>query len=49
MGAYTNLPETLDMRVVKHAGGMLRVELELALIDGSLQVADLPATWNAKM
>ena len=28
---------------------MLRVELELALIEGSLQVADLPATWNAKM
>ena len=28
---------------------MLRVELELALIEGSLQVPDLPATWNAKM
>ena len=28
---------------------MLRVELELALIDGSLSVADLPDAWNAKM
>jgi carboxypeptidase Taq len=28
---------------------MLRVELEAALIDGSLSVADLPAAWNAKM
>jgi carboxypeptidase Taq len=28
---------------------MLRVELELALIDGSLRVADLPDAWNAKM
>ena len=28
---------------------MLRVELEAALIDGSLRVRDLPETWNAKM
>jgi carboxypeptidase Taq len=28
---------------------MLRVELEAALIDGSLSVLDLPTTWNAKM
>ena len=28
---------------------MLRVELEAALIDGSLSVSDLPAAWNAKM
>ena len=28
---------------------MLRVELELALIDGSLGVADLPEAWNTKM
>jgi carboxypeptidase Taq len=28
---------------------MLRVELEAALIDGSLQVRDLPEAWNAKM
>jgi carboxypeptidase Taq len=28
---------------------MLRVELETALIDGSLQVRDLPAAWNAKI
>jgi carboxypeptidase Taq len=28
---------------------MLRVELELALIEGSLRVADLPDAWNAKM
>ena len=28
---------------------MLRVELELALIEGSLQVADLPDAWNARM
>ena len=28
---------------------MLRVELELALVDGSLAVADLPAAWNARM
>jgi carboxypeptidase Taq len=28
---------------------MLRFELELALMDGSLSVADLPATWNARM
>ena len=28
---------------------MLRVELELALIEGSLHVSDLPGTWNAKM
>ncbi|MBZ6075812.1 carboxypeptidase M32 [Microvirga puerhi] len=26
---------------------MLRVEIECALMDGSLAVADLPATWNA--
>jgi carboxypeptidase Taq len=28
---------------------MLRLELEIALIEGSLSVADLPAAWNAKM
>jgi carboxypeptidase Taq len=28
---------------------MLRVELEMALLDGSLAVSDLPAAWNAKM
>lgn len=28
---------------------MLRVELELALIDGSLDVGDLPDAWNARM
>ena len=28
---------------------MLRVELELALIEGSLGVADLPEAWNTKM
>ncbi len=28
---------------------MLRVDLEAALIDGSLKVADLPEAWNAKM
>jgi len=28
---------------------MLRVELELALIEGSLGVADLPDAWNTKM
>ena len=28
---------------------MLRVELELALIEGSLEVADLPDAWNARM
>ena len=28
---------------------MLRVELELALIEGSLQVSDLPKVWNDKM
>lgn len=28
---------------------MLRVELELALIDGTLRVADLPEAWNARM
>jgi carboxypeptidase Taq len=28
---------------------MLRFELELALIDGSLAVSDLPAAWNARM
>ena len=28
---------------------MLRVELELALIEGSLAVADLPEAWNARM
>ena len=28
---------------------MLRVELELALIDGSLEVAELPDAWNARM
>ena len=28
---------------------MLRFELEVALIEGSLPVSDLPAAWNAKM
>jgi carboxypeptidase Taq len=28
---------------------MLRVELELALIEGSLKVSDLPEAWNAKI
>jgi len=28
---------------------MLRVELELALIEGSLKVSDLPDAWNARM
>jgi carboxypeptidase Taq len=28
---------------------MLRVELELALIEGSLSVSDLPDAWNARM
>jgi carboxypeptidase Taq len=28
---------------------MLRVEIELGLLDGSLRVADLPEIWNAKM
>ena len=28
---------------------MLRVELELALVEGSLAVADLPEAWNARM
>ncbi|WP_022928529.1 carboxypeptidase M32 [Patulibacter americanus] len=28
---------------------LLRFELELALLDGTLEVADLPAAWNAKM
>jgi carboxypeptidase Taq len=28
---------------------MLRVELELALIEGSLAVADLPAAWNSRL
>ncbi|WP_306117630.1 MULTISPECIES: carboxypeptidase M32 [unclassified Roseitalea] len=28
---------------------MLRVEIEAALIDGSLKVADLPQAWNAKV
>jgi carboxypeptidase Taq len=28
---------------------MLRVELELALIDGTLRVADLPDAWNSRM
>lgn len=28
---------------------MLRFELELALLEGSLKVADLPEAWNAKM
>ncbi|WP_019010552.1 carboxypeptidase M32 [Deinococcus aquatilis] len=28
---------------------MLRFELELALLEGSLSVADLPEAWNAKM
>jgi carboxypeptidase Taq len=28
---------------------MLRVEIEMGLLDGSLKVADLPEVWNAKM
>jgi carboxypeptidase Taq len=28
---------------------MLRVEIELGLLEGSLQVRDLPEIWNAKM
>jgi carboxypeptidase Taq len=28
---------------------MLRLELEIALMEGSLQVADLPAAWNDRM
>ncbi len=28
---------------------MLRVDIESALIDGSLQIKDLPAAWNAKI
>lgn len=28
---------------------MLRTELEMALLDGSVSVADLPEAWNAKM
>jgi carboxypeptidase Taq len=28
---------------------MLRMELEIALLEGSLRVADLPEVWNAKM
>lgn len=28
---------------------MLRLELEIALMEGSLQVADLPEAWNARM
>ena len=28
---------------------MLRVEIEMALLDGSLSVADLPAAWNAQV
>lgn len=28
---------------------MLRVEIELGLMDGSIKVADLPELWNAKM
>ena len=28
---------------------MLRVEIEMALLDGTLAVADLPAAWNAKV
>ncbi len=28
---------------------MLRVEIEMGLIDGSMAVADLPAIWNSKM
>ena len=28
---------------------MLRMELEIALMDGSLQVKDLPLAWNARM
>jgi carboxypeptidase Taq len=28
---------------------MLRVELEMGLLDGSIKVADLPQIWNAKM
>ena len=28
---------------------MLRVDIEAALVDGSLKVADLPEAWNAKI
>jgi carboxypeptidase Taq len=28
---------------------MLRLELEIAMLEGSLSVADLPAAWNSKM
>ena len=28
---------------------MLRLELEIALMEGSIQVVDLPALWNQKM
>ncbi len=28
---------------------MLRLELEIALVEGSLEVRDLPETWNARM
>lgn len=28
---------------------MVRVEIEMALLDGRLKVADLPDVWNAKM
>ena len=28
---------------------MLRVEIEMGLLDGSMAVADLPAIWNSKM
>jgi carboxypeptidase Taq len=28
---------------------MLRVEIEMGLLDGSIQVKDLPEVWNAKM
>jgi len=28
---------------------MLRLELEIALMEGAIKVADLPETWNAKM
>ncbi len=28
---------------------MLRLELEIALMDGSLEVKDLPEAWNARM
>jgi carboxypeptidase Taq len=28
---------------------MLRVELEIALLDGSVRTADLPEAWNARM